>query len=64
MMIITMNIHLPNPSAAIVQMILVLHLISFSWTIDLIIMDAEYTQARVMNMGKVLAMAMMNLSSM
>ena len=59
-----MNIHLPNPSAAIVQMILVLHLISFSWTIDLIIMDAEYTQARVMNMGKVLAMAMMNLSSM
>ena len=45
-------------------MILVLHLISFSWTIDLIIMDAEYTQARVMNMGKVLAMAMMNLSSM
>ena len=38
--------------------------ISFSWTIDLIIMAAEYTQARVMNMGKVLAMAMMNLSSM
>ena len=64
MMIITMNIRLSNPSAAIVQMILVLHLISFSWTIDLIIMDAEYTQARVMNMGKVLAMAMMNLSSM
>ena len=64
MMIITKNIRLSNPSAAIVQMILVLHLISFSWTIDLIIMDAEYTQARVMNMGKVLAMAMMNLSSM
>ena len=64
MMIITMNVRLSNPSAAIVQMILVLHLISFSWTIDLIIMDAEYTQARVMNMGKVLAMAMMNLSSM
>ena len=64
MMIITMNIRLSNPSAAIMQMILVLHLISFSWTIDLIIMDAEYTQARVMNMGKVLAMAMMNLSSM
>ena len=64
MMIITMNVRLSNPSAAIMQMILVLHLISFSWTIDLIIMDAEYTQARVMNMGKVLAMAMMNLSSM
>ena len=64
MMIITKNIRLSNPSAAIMQMILVLHLISFSWTIDLIIMDAEYTQARVMNMGKVLAMAMMNLSSM
>ena len=38
--------------------------ISFSWTIDLIIIEAEYTQARVMNMGKVRAMAMINLSSM
>ena len=38
------------------------YLSSFSWTIDLTIIDAGYTQARVMNSGNVRAMVITNLN--